>query len=194
VERKRISRRAFLRTIAIAGPVGWSAPVLTGRPASASIERCTRERSRRLRRGQPLGNCMSGFGQCGTCNGDVGDGSWCFEDTRSRNISAEDVFCAEAGRCAGDADCKRRASATSASRPMGAPRAGMTLRSARRDAARAWLGRVRASNRVAWENGVRPLNGFEINHRWNRRRRISVPDQPFESTRPDETVRTVSYS
>jgi hypothetical protein len=103
---KRVSRRELLRNIGLAGAAIWAAPVLTGRPASASIDRCTRKGSHRLCRGAPMGNCTNGFHECGTCSSDVGDGSFCFENTNGKNMCAEDVFCAEAGQCVVDADCK----------------------------------------------------------------------------------------
>ena len=107
VEPKRISRRELLRTIGIAGAVAWAAPVVIELPASASIDRCTKRRARRLCRHFPLGDCSSQLFRCGTCSSDVGDGSFCLvERATRRNICAGDVFCSEAGRCLVDADCK----------------------------------------------------------------------------------------
>jgi hypothetical protein len=103
---KRISRREMLRNIGIAGAVVWAAPVLTSLPASASTDACKKKKAKKLCKNIPLGNCTNGFQQCGTCSSDVGDGSFCFETITGLNVCAEDVFCAEAGQCASDADCK----------------------------------------------------------------------------------------
>jgi hypothetical protein len=105
---KRISRRELLRTIGLVGAATWAAPVLSGRQASASIDRCTRKGSRKLCRGIPDGNCTNGYEQCGTCNSDVGGGSFCFQEMTSGSTMycAEDVFCSEAGRCMRNRDCR----------------------------------------------------------------------------------------
>jgi hypothetical protein len=106
VEQKRISRRELLRSIGIAGAVGWATPVITSSRAVASVDRCSKRRARRLCKGTPC-NCDGQSWLCGACSSDVGDGSYCFVRFGNlRCICAEDVFCSEAGTCITDADCK----------------------------------------------------------------------------------------
>jgi len=106
VEEKKISRRAMLRNIGIAGAVAWAAPVLTSLPASAA----PRGKAKDLCAGID-GNCNNGFTPCGTCSSDVGDGSFCFEVLNNKgkvspyNYCTEDVFCAEAQPCSVGSDC-----------------------------------------------------------------------------------------
>lgn len=106
METKRISRRELLRRVGFAGAAAWSAPMLASSGAFASVDRCTKKKSRKLCRGTP-GDCTHGFAGCGTCSSNVGDGSWCFERFGDLStLCAEDVFCSEAGQCTSDADCK----------------------------------------------------------------------------------------
>jgi hypothetical protein len=65
VERRRISRRALLRNIGLAGAAAWVAPVLTSTRASASMDRCRRSKSEQLCRGD-IGWCEDPH-TCGTC-------------------------------------------------------------------------------------------------------------------------------
>jgi hypothetical protein len=105
MEEKRVSRREMIRNIGIAGAVAWAAPVLSSLPASASVDVCTRKRSKRLCRGID-GNCNNGFTQCGICNGDVGDGSYCFEEIGTlRNFCGTDSFCSGLTTCFSSAGC-----------------------------------------------------------------------------------------
>ena len=103
---KRISRRALLRNIGLAGAAAWAAPVLAGGRASASVDRCRKRKSRQLCMNE--GSCDICCNLvCGTCNSDVGDGSYCFARMGAPGCyCAEDVFCAEAGQCTTDADCR----------------------------------------------------------------------------------------
>jgi predicted PP-loop superfamily ATPase len=74
---KRTSRREMLRNIGLAGAATWAAPVLTSR-ASASVDRCTKKRARKLcgyQQGYIACNaCDGAFHWCGTCSSDVGVG------------------------------------------------------------------------------------------------------------------------
>jgi hypothetical protein len=105
MESKRVSRREMLRNIGLAGAAAWAAPVLTSTRASAAINRCTKRKAHHLC-GVEFGNCTNGFGPCGTCSSDVGDGSYCFARFGDlKNFCGEDVFCAETHSCTGDDDC-----------------------------------------------------------------------------------------
>ena len=106
MEEKRISRRELIRNVGIAGAVAWAAPVLTSLPASASVDKCKKKKSKKLCKGVPLGNCTNGFQACGTCSSDVGDGSFCFESMSGVNYCGPDSFCSELTQCASDGDCK----------------------------------------------------------------------------------------
>jgi len=105
LEEKRISRRELIRNVGIAGAVAWAAPVLTSLPASASVDKCKKKKSKKLCKGAPLGNCTNGFTACGTCSSDVGDGSFCFEAVNGVNYCGEDSFCSEIATCSSNADC-----------------------------------------------------------------------------------------
>ena len=104
---ERISRRELLRNVGLAGTAAWAAPALTTMRASASVERCTKKKARRLCKRARCNNCDGQGWFCGTCSSDVGDGSWCFARSSDlRCTCAEDVFCAEAGQCTTNADCE----------------------------------------------------------------------------------------
>ena len=105
---KRISRRELLRSVGIAGATIWASPIHTTLRASAS--RSTNPH--KLCRGVP-GICEWTGIQCGTCNGDVGDGSWCmnyFDQDGSLapgTVCVEDWFCEGLQACSKHTDCPR---------------------------------------------------------------------------------------
>ena len=100
MEEKRISRRELLRNIGVAGAVAWAAPVLTGLPASASVDKCRKKKAKKICSGIPPA-CPAT--QCGTC-GDFG-AAYCFEGADTNTYCGSDFFCG-GSVCSTNADCK----------------------------------------------------------------------------------------
>lgn len=102
MERKHISRRELLRTIGVAGAATWAAPVLTSLPASASVDRCRKKRSRKLC--EHAGYICEDPPTCGACGGSFG--SFCFPEIGTRTLyCGTNSYCDETTPCLSTSDC-----------------------------------------------------------------------------------------